>query len=77
VTFPPDVQLRVRQRASGVCECTRNTCTHYGPCKARGAEFHHKKSPNAGGGDDAANCQLLCKACHLAAHKAADALGRL
>ena len=77
MTFPDSVQLRVRQRASGVCECTRDTCMHYGPCKVRGAEFHHKKSPSAGGGDDAANCQLLCKACHQEAHNVADALGRL
>jgi len=77
LTFPDPVQTAVRRRANGTCECSRNTCSHYGPCKLRGTEFHHKKPPGAGGDDDVTNCQLLCQACHLEAHEALNPLGQL
>ena len=77
LTFPDSVQTAVRQRAGGTCECSRNTCSHYGPCKLPGTEFHHKKPLSAGGDDDVTNCHLLCQACHLEAHEASNPLGRL
>ena len=77
MTFPDSVQLVVRRRASGICECSRDTCAHFGHCRVRGTEFHHKKPLSGGGSDDSVNCQLLCKACHLEAHTTADALGQL
>lgn len=68
MAFSDSVQQVVRQRATGICECTRSNCPHYGRCRVKGTEFHHKRSVAAGGDDEVANCQLLCPACHRQAH---------
>jgi 5-methylcytosine-specific restriction endonuclease McrA len=61
----------------GTCECARDTCQHYGPCKARGSEFHHKKPVGTGGSEELTNCQFLCKLCHQQAHSSGEGIGRL
>jgi 5-methylcytosine-specific restriction endonuclease McrA len=77
VSFPESVQRLARQRARGTCECTESWCPHYGHCRLPAKEFHHKKALDAGGGDEVANCQYLCKACHERAHDASGQLGKI
>jgi 5-methylcytosine-specific restriction endonuclease McrA len=77
LTFPESVKQEAKLRGRGVCECTRNTCQHYGPCKARGSEFHHKKLVSAGGSEELTNCQFLCKPCHEQAHSGGYGVGLL
>jgi 5-methylcytosine-specific restriction endonuclease McrA len=77
LTFPESVQRLARQRARGTCECTQTSCPHYGRCRVRAIEFHHKKPVAAGGDDELSNCQFLCKACHSEIHRTAEGVGRL
>jgi 5-methylcytosine-specific restriction endonuclease McrA len=77
LTFPDAVQRLARQRARGTCECTSHSCPHYGGCRARATEFHHKKAVASGGDDELPNCQVLCKACHRQVHAKTEGLGRL
>jgi hypothetical protein len=76
LTFSEPVKQAVRQRARGKCECARNTCPHYGPCKAPGTEFHQKLA-TVTEGEETRACQLLCKACHQQAHASSGSLGRM
>jgi hypothetical protein len=76
LTISESVKQAVRQRARGTCECTRNSCPHYGPCKARGTEYHQNRSTFADG-EEMRAVQLLCKSCHEQAHVAAGSLGRV
>jgi hypothetical protein len=73
--FPESVEREARKRARGTCECTRNTCPHYGGCRLPGTTYHHKKAVKAGGTDELGNCQLLCKACHDRAHSSSGGFG--
>ena len=77
VSFPESVQRLARQRARGTCECTASWCPHYGHCRLPATEFHHKKPLSAGGDDEIANCQFLCKACHERAHSTSEQLGKI
>jgi 5-methylcytosine-specific restriction endonuclease McrA len=77
MAFPESVQQEVRLRARATCECAGDNCQHYGPCKARGTHFHHKKPVSAGGGEEPANCQFLCKQCHEQAHDVGEGLGQI
>ena len=64
------------ERAGGKCECTRTTHGHTGRCNKtlswsnRGRdgwgawEAHHKHRQESGGGDNLANCEILCWDCH-------------
>ena len=75
--FPESVARGARQRARGTCECTQNTCPHFGRCRVKGAEFHHKKPVSAGGSDQLSNCLFVCKACHERFHDTSGGVGRL
>ncbi|MGA2294797.1 MAG: HNH endonuclease signature motif containing protein [Acidimicrobiales bacterium] len=77
MSFSESVQQETRRRSRGICQCARQTCSHSGPCKAKGAEYHHKKTIAGDANDDAANCQFLCQRCHQQAHGAGGSLGRL
>jgi 5-methylcytosine-specific restriction endonuclease McrA len=72
VAFPESVELEARQRARGICQCERRTCPHFGRCRVRGAEFHHKRSLTSGGTDELSNCELLCSPCHQRSHAEGD-----
>lgn len=77
MSFSDETQRDVRRRAHGVCECTRDACPHFGRCRSAGAEFHHKKSVEAGGTDEPSNAQFMCKSCHQRVHGNNSAVGRL
>jgi len=77
MAFPESVKQQARLRSRGICQCVRETCPHVGPCKASGAEYHHKKGLRNGGGDELSNCQFLCKQCHGQAHGEGSSLGRI
>ncbi len=77
MAFSEGTQLLVRKRAHGVCECSLDACPHFGRCRSRGAQFHHKRAESAGGTDEPANCQYLCVSCHERVHSAPSGLGRL
>ena len=56
-------------RSGGRCECTRSSHTnHTGRCpttiRRHTAEYHHRVSESAGGGDGLSNCEALCVTCH-------------
>lgn len=77
MTFSDETQRDVRRRAHGVCECNMAACPHYGRCRSKGVEFHHKKPVASGGTDEPTNCTLMCPSCHQRVHGTAGALGRL
>ena len=76
MSFPETVQHDARLRAHGICECERENCPHYGRCRVRGKEFHHKKAPGAGGSDELSNCVFICAPCHERVHDTSG-LGRI
>jgi 5-methylcytosine-specific restriction endonuclease McrA len=77
MAFSDETQVLVRKRAHGVCECTLDACPHFGRCRSRGAQFHHKRAESAGGTDEPTNCQFLCVSCHERVHQSSSGLGRL
>lgn len=77
MAFSEATQLLVRKRAHGVCECTLDACPHFGRCRSRGAQFHHKRAEASGGTDEPTNCQFLCVACHERVHNTRSGLVRL
>jgi 5-methylcytosine-specific restriction endonuclease McrA len=77
LTFSDETQRDVRRRAHGVCECTMAACPHFGRCRSKGVEFHHKKAVAAGGTEEATNAQLLCTSCHQRTHGTSGGIGRL
>ncbi|MGH9019828.1 MAG: HNH endonuclease [Acidimicrobiales bacterium] len=75
--FSDETQLALRKRAHGVCECTRDACPHFGRCRSRGSEFHHKRAETAGGTDEPTNGQFLCRSCHQRVHGGSSDVVRL
>ncbi len=75
--FSDDTKRLVRQRAGGTCECSLDTCPHFGRCRVAGREFHHKVDSEHGGLDTPSNCIYLCKACHARVHTSTTQFGRL
>ena len=75
--FSEETVAAAFKRAGGRCECTRKSCKHSERCSLQfkfdqrcsdgltGWQAHHRKARSAGGGDDLANCEILCVNCHM------------
>jgi len=61
-TIPPKIRRAVLRRAGHRCESP-------GCGRTRFLEVHHRKPRSRGGGNDLANLQVLCSACHRHAHR--------
>ncbi len=69
LAFTEHMKDEVLARARGRCECVRRCAHHAGQrCGAavtcEDSYFRHRIPQWSGGPDSAANCELLCGACH-------------